>query len=330
MKQSKRTVIFDVDTGSDDAAALICAVLSNQFDILGITSVWGAVPVKETTLHTLMVTELLRIELPIYQGCAQSMARGVYLPEIPVGVPGNQAVEPSGKTVGFHDVFYLPTPVQKACDTHAVTFLVESLRKTNMPVTVVATGALTNLGCALRLAPDIAASIDELVIMGGGVAISNKTMAAEGNFWRDPEAARIVLECGAKITLVPLDTTHEAATHLEEYEAIKTIGTDVSDFFAHIVHCRIQAYNQLQPLGEDNIAIMHDLVCVMLLLDHSLIREYRPACATISLDRGETSGQLVVDQRHIHGKENITLALGINATYFNEQIINLLKKTRPK
>ena len=37
----KEKIILDVDTGSDDAVALVCAMLSDEFDLLGITTVGG-------------------------------------------------------------------------------------------------------------------------------------------------------------------------------------------------------------------------------------------------------------------------------------------------
>lgn len=57
--EKKRRLIIDCDTGSDDAVALMTAVLSDQFDILAITTTHGNLPVKYTTENTLRVLELL-------------------------------------------------------------------------------------------------------------------------------------------------------------------------------------------------------------------------------------------------------------------------------
>ncbi len=59
-------------------------------------------------------------------------------------------------------------------------------------------------------APDIAANLANLVIMGGATrGPGNMTPAAEFNFYVDPHAAAIVFESGAPITLVPLDVTRQ-------------------------------------------------------------------------------------------------------------------------
>ena len=47
--------------------------------------------------------------------------------------------------------------------------------------------------------------------MGGAVGPGNISANAEFNVWKDPEAARIVLNAGIKkLTMVPLDATHAA------------------------------------------------------------------------------------------------------------------------
>ena len=55
---------------------------------------------------------------------------------------------------------------------------------------------------ALRIAPNIVDHIKEIIIMGGGYLVNNITSGAEFNFWVDPEAAKIVMECGAPICVI--------------------------------------------------------------------------------------------------------------------------------
>ena len=71
-----------------------------------------------------------------------------------------------------------------------------TLRETKEKITLVPLGPVTNIGMALRMDPSIAQNIEGIVVMGGGVHEANKSMAAESNFFNDPEAAKIVLECG--------------------------------------------------------------------------------------------------------------------------------------
>ena len=48
--EEKRKIIMDVDTGSDDAIALVMSMLDEHFDLLGICSVNGNIEVKINVL----------------------------------------------------------------------------------------------------------------------------------------------------------------------------------------------------------------------------------------------------------------------------------------
>ena len=53
----KEKIILDVDTGSDDAVAIVCALLSDETEVLGITTVTGNVEIRNTTDNTLRVVD---------------------------------------------------------------------------------------------------------------------------------------------------------------------------------------------------------------------------------------------------------------------------------
>ena len=57
---SKRKIIMDVDTGTDDAVALVMAILGDEAELLGITTVNGNLELKLTTDNTLRVVECCR------------------------------------------------------------------------------------------------------------------------------------------------------------------------------------------------------------------------------------------------------------------------------
>ena len=67
---TKRKIIMDVDTGSDDAIALVMAMLCEDFDCLGICSVNGNVEVKLTTDNSLRVVECCdkQGQVKVYKG----------------------------------------------------------------------------------------------------------------------------------------------------------------------------------------------------------------------------------------------------------------------
>ncbi len=66
---------MDVDTGSDDAIALLLAMLSGRFELLGITVCRGNSDVETCTRNTLQVVDMLGLDIPVYQGCPDPMVR---------------------------------------------------------------------------------------------------------------------------------------------------------------------------------------------------------------------------------------------------------------
>ena len=68
-------IILDVDTGSDDAVAIICAALSSKIELHSICTVWGNRPLSQTTENTLRVVDMLGIgdKVKVYPGCETSM-----------------------------------------------------------------------------------------------------------------------------------------------------------------------------------------------------------------------------------------------------------------
>jgi len=85
-------VILDVDTGTDDAVALMLAALHPALDLVGATTVNGNVPVDMTTENTLRVFDHIGRSVPVHRGMAAPLVR----PDFPVPrdtpVPGTTRV----------------------------------------------------------------------------------------------------------------------------------------------------------------------------------------------------------------------------------------------
>ncbi len=56
---TRRPIILDVDTGTDDALALAYAVKSPEIDLVAVTTVAGNVDVEKVTANTLAVLDWL-------------------------------------------------------------------------------------------------------------------------------------------------------------------------------------------------------------------------------------------------------------------------------
>ena len=221
-------IIIDTDPGQDDAVAILLALASPELEVLGITTVAGNVPLPLTTLNALKILELAgRADLPVFAGCEAPLRRRLVTAEHVHGKTGLDGIE-------------LPVPATAARDRHAVDFIVETLRREPAgSVTLVPIGPLTNIARALERAPDIAARIRRIVIMGGAYfEVGNITPAAEFNIYVDPEAADIVFKSGAPITVMPLDVTHKALVTKARNDAFRALATPVgvavaemTDFF---------------------------------------------------------------------------------------------------
>lgn len=223
-------IILDVDTGADDALAILLATGSPEVDLLGCTTVAGNLTVEQTTINTLAVLETAgRGEVPVARGAAHPLTRRLTTATFFHGPKGLGVAE-------------LPSPQGQPISQPAPAFLVEMANKYSSELILVATGPLTNLALALLIDPDFGRKLKKLVIMGGAVRCpGNITPAAEANFYNDPEAAQAVMLCGADITLVGLDVTDRTVlswaelAHLEdkaaELEPAPRLALDILRFY---------------------------------------------------------------------------------------------------
>src|SRR6201995_416869 len=95
---------------------------------------------------------------------------------------------------------------------------------------------LTNIALALAKEPCLGSHLKQIVLMGGAFSEGgNITPAAEFNIYVDPEAAARVLQCGAPITMIPLDCTHQALSTAPRLQKLRSVGTPVAEAFYHLL-----------------------------------------------------------------------------------------------
>jgi len=211
-----RKIIIDTDPGQDDAVAILLALASPEdVTVLGITAVAGNVPLALTAKNARMICEVAkRPDISVFAGCDRPLAHDLVTAEHVHGKSGLDGSE-------------LPDPEMPLQQQHGVDFIIETLRAAPAKsVTLCALGPLTNIATALHRAPDIAANIQEIVLMGGAYfQVGNITPAAEFNIYVDPEAAEIVFKSGIPIVIMPLDVTHKALVTAPRNEAFRALGT---------------------------------------------------------------------------------------------------------
>lgn len=259
------------------------------------------------------------------------MVKGLYVQRKPL------VEEPilSGKTIidGVEvsvnpDLLPLPDRPKGAEKKAAALFYVDFLRTVKEKVTLVLTGTMTNLALALTIDPEITRSIAEIVIMGGGIQKRNITAAAEANFFKDPEAASVVLNCGASITVVTLDATHSSSQTEAHEEKIRSVGTSAAVFTANDIHVRRKSYNRLQPLERENTAPIHDALCVAYLVNPAVVVRSEEACCDVDCSDGICEGALLRDTRYFHGKTNVKLILQADADILCDTLVEIFRKGR--
>lgn len=217
-----RKIIIDTDPGQDDAVATLLALASPELEVLGITAVAGNVPLPLTQKNALIVCELAgRHDMAVYAGCDAPLSRKLVTAEHVHGKTGLDGPQ-------------LPTPKMSLQETHAVDFIIDTLRSHDAgTVTLCPLGPLTNIATAFQKAPDIVEKVQEIVLMGGAYfEVGNITPAAEFNIYVDPDAAEIVFKSGVPIVVMPLDVTHKALTTRDRVDAFRALGTEAGRMVA--------------------------------------------------------------------------------------------------
>ncbi len=221
-----RKIIIDTDPGQDDAVAILLALASDELEVLGLTAVAGNVPLALTALNARKICELAgRTDIPVFAGCDAPLQRQLVTAEHVHGHTGLDGPD-------------LPEPTMPLQDTHAVDFIIKTLRKQPAKtVTLCPLGPLTNIARALQQAPDIAARVQEIVLMGGAYfEVGNITPTAEFNIYVDPEAADIVMKSGIPVVFMPLDVTHQALTTQARIDGFLALNTPVGTAVAALTN----------------------------------------------------------------------------------------------
>ena len=326
----KRKIIFDVDTGSDDAVMLILGLLSPEFDVVGISTVNGNREVKLTTDNTLRVIDMLGSKVPVYKGCEYPMV-ATLTPHRKPGVPRREGSFSGTRSLIHGDHLPLPEPTTKEQDLNAVSWLIDVLMKSDGDITLVPVGPFTNIAMAMRAEPRIIPKIKEIMLMGGGYLVNNISSMAEYNVWIDPESLEIVLQSGCKITMVPLDATHQAYLTLEEAKEMRTYGTPAADAVASFIEQRTKGYATDLDMLEAGGAPIHDALCVAALLDPSVLVDVRHVNCHVDISGGVADGMTCLDMRlrnDLPEGPNCYFAMGADRDKFSKIVRDILKRNQ--
>lgn len=207
---------MDVDTGLDDAIAIIMALQSPEIEIIGITTVSGNVTARAAALNTLGILRVMGEEskIPVLKGASRPLSKKIVHAEEVHGKKG----------LGNITLQCNPALLQKRDVSDFISETLANYRRRE--VALVATGPLTNIARVILEDPDITHSLSKICIMGGAYGLASKvygniTQHAEFNFYCDPNAAQIVMahaSSGAvRLNIVGLDVTDKYLTIDDEF-----------------------------------------------------------------------------------------------------------------
>jgi pyrimidine-specific ribonucleoside hydrolase len=303
--------VLDCDPGIDDAVAILVALAEPALDLVGITTVGGNVGLAHTTRNALGVLALAgRDDIPVAAGADRPLIGSPERAELVHGVDGIGGVP-------------LPDPGRGPVEAHAVEFLASVVRGSAAPVTLIATGPLTNVALFYAVYPELAARLGRLVWMGGGVHGGNRTPAAEFNAWYDPEAAyRVLTDPGlpraVPTTEITLDVTLPTALDQGHLSRMRSSGP-VGAAMVEALGMYLASYRKL--LGREAVPV-HDAVAVLAAARPELVRTQR-AHVEVDTGHGPHRGATLVDLHRITAHPpTVDVSLGADVPAVIEGILS--------
>jgi purine nucleosidase len=274
-----RPIIFDCDPGNDDAVALLITMASPEdFTLLGITTVAGNVSLANTNVNARKICELAdRTDIPVFSGCPRPLVGKVVISD---GAHGKTGI----------DGAVLPEPKMPIQKQHAVDFIIDTLKTHPEPITIFLTGPLTNMAMAIDKDPTILDNVAEFVIMGGNISAGNITAAAEFNFFCDPFAAKVIMDCGKQTTLLTLDVTNQVLATPQNIQRLRQVGNNPANQVANMMEATMDF--DLENFGLEGRAI-HD-ACVPVYMLRPDLFSTKPAYVHVETATGNSYGNAII------------------------------------
>ena len=315
-----RNVIIDCDTGMDDAVALLLALRSPEFNVLGITCVNGNVGLGHVVNNTLRVVEHSGKDVPVYAGYSSAL--------MPSGEEDAAAVHGKDGLGGLP----FPAPKKQVEKEHAVDFIIRTFMEAKEPMDWITLGPLTNAAMAIRREPRIAEKIRMLTMMAGGVHSGNTSIMSEFNVYYDPEAARIVFDNDIPKTMVPLDPLWYGGRLTEDNLAkLKAAAADrpwcdmASQIFSQTIEIMAELSRYLG--NEERYVSPPDLLAVAVAVDPS-IAEIENHQVFVETTGEYTRGMTVVDRRRFthlaknNPRKKIAIAMKADQQKYADLVLN--------
>ena len=319
--QTRAPLILDVDTGIDDALAILLACASPEAELLAVTCVSGNVAAGQVTRNTLAVLDLAgRSDVEVALGC-----------EVPLARPLRTAPETHGpEGIGYAN---LPASSRTLSDRHAADLIIAEANRLPGELTLITLGPLTNLAVALQREPALPGLLRQMVMMAGSYrSAGNTAPTLEWNVAIDPEAMQAVLDGWSAVEGAPrplalgLDVTERAKLtpdHLAELHL--RAGDPPDSAVLRFVDDALRFYMEFHSRYDGFYgAFLHDALALAAALDPALLRS-EAVRVEIELDGKWTTGETVTDWRRQWGRPpNLDVAVDADIETFFERLIDRL------
>lgn len=182
----------------DDGLAIVEAINAADIELLGVTVTFGNALLPDALGVAENLVRLKQVRVPVIGGATAAMP-----------VAGAVATNP------------------------AVAFLASVLEQRK--VKIAAIGPLTNLGILLRLRPELASQITEVVVVAGRTAGQRFYLGEVGpvrdfNFECDVLAARVLLESGVPVVMAGFELSRQVVVTDSDLAAIRAKATPSADY----------------------------------------------------------------------------------------------------
>lgn len=306
-------LIADVDTGIDDALALIYLAARQDVDLVGVSTTTGNTTAALAARNSAAVLALAgRGEVPVWTGGGRPL----------VVEPATTPLTHGDEGLGHAE---LPDAADALRPGDPIAQLwLPQLREHPGETTLLVTGPMTNLALALRAEPRLPELVRRIVIMGGAFNHPGNTLpTAEWNAWCDPHAAhevyaafesmpvdRLPIICPLNVTetieLHPalLDTAAAAigvpAPHLNPGDPRRRGPSATGNALFDLVTDALRFYFEFHAdHGYGYLAQVHDLLAAEIAADEPLGARYEPLWVDVEAGSALTRGTTVADVRHL-------------------------------
>ena len=299
-------VWIDTDMGFDDIAAIL-VVARGADPIDGISLVFGNSGFGQVRQNAASAAAAFNWSFPIHDGRSLPVLGRLETAE-------NILSEAGMLTAGRS----LPTaPLLPESD--AFTALCHWLEMTDAPRRILALGPLTNIAALALARPDLAAKIDDLTWMGGGVTAGNHTASAEFNAFADPEALAIVIAHKLPLRMVDLDLCRKVIATPDDAAPVRAAGGRNAELLADLLAGYISIGTSR---GRPGMAIYDP--CAAVAFARPDVITFTDARIDVELSGTLTRGRTVVDVRVPAERRNASFASDIDIIAARDLILGAL------